>query len=82
LLDAEIEWHEPATSLAGGTRRGRDSSLGHDGIRQSLAVYQLVFCDGDLRIRVEDQVTEGDRVASRYVAERRFTSTAPRLRTS
>ena len=42
---------------------------GHDGIRQSLGVYQLVFSDGDLRIRVEDQVTEGDRVASRWVAE-------------
>ena len=25
LLDAEIEWHEPATSLEGGTHRGRDS---------------------------------------------------------
>jgi predicted ester cyclase len=42
---------------------------GHDGIRRSLGVYQLVFRDGDLQIRVEDQVTEGDRVASRYVAE-------------
>jgi predicted ester cyclase len=42
---------------------------GHDGIRQSLGVYQLVFSDGDLRIRVEEQVTEGDRVASRWVAE-------------
>ena len=42
---------------------------GHNGIRQSLGVYQLVFSDGDLRIRVEDQVTEGDRVASRWVAE-------------
>jgi predicted ester cyclase len=42
---------------------------GHDGIRQSLGLYQLVFSDGDLRIRVEDQVTEGDRVASRWVAE-------------
>jgi hypothetical protein len=29
---------------------------GHDGIRRSLGLYQLVFCDGDLRIRVEDQV--------------------------
>jgi hypothetical protein len=38
-------------------------------IRQSLRLYQLVFSDGDLRIRVEDQVTEGDRVASRWVAE-------------
>jgi predicted ester cyclase len=43
--------------------------LGHEGIRRSLGLYQLVFSDGDLRIRVEDQVTEGDRVASRWVAE-------------
>lgn len=42
---------------------------GHDGIRRSLGLYQLVFSDGDLRIRVEDQVTEGARVASRWVAE-------------
>ena len=42
---------------------------GHAGIRQSLGIYQLVFSDGDLRIRVEDQVSEGDRVASRWVAE-------------
>jgi hypothetical protein len=42
---------------------------GHEGIRQSLGLYQLVFSDGDLRISVEDQVTEGDRVASRWVAE-------------
>jgi hypothetical protein len=42
---------------------------GHDGIRRSLGVYQLVFSDGDLRIRVQDQVVEGDRVASRWVAE-------------
>ena len=42
---------------------------GHDGIRRSLGLYQLGFSDGDLRIRVEDQVTEGARVASRWVAE-------------
>ena len=42
---------------------------GHDGIRRSLGVYQLVFSDGDLSIRVEDQVSEGERVASRWVAE-------------
>jgi predicted ester cyclase len=42
---------------------------GHDGIRRSLGLYQLVFSDGDLRIRMEDQVTEDDRVASRWVAE-------------
>ena len=42
---------------------------GYDGIRRSLGLYQLVFSDGDLRIRVEDQVSEGERVASRWVAE-------------
>ena len=42
---------------------------GHEGIRESLALYQLLFRDGDLRIRVEDQIAEGDRVASRWVAE-------------
>ena len=42
---------------------------GHEGIRQSLGLYQLVFSDGDLQIRVEDQVSEGERVASRWVAE-------------
>jgi hypothetical protein len=42
---------------------------GHDEIRRSLGLYQLVFSDGDLRIRVEDQVTETDRVASRWIAE-------------
>ena len=41
---------------------------GHDGIRESLALYQLVFRDGDLQIRVEDQVAEGNKVASRWVA--------------
>jgi hypothetical protein len=42
---------------------------GHEGIEQSLALYQLLFRDGDLSIRVEDQVAEGDRVVSRWVAE-------------
>ena len=42
---------------------------GHEGIRESLALYQLLFRDGDLRIRVEDQVAEDDRVVSRWVAE-------------
>jgi hypothetical protein len=46
----------------------RDYS-GHQGIRESLGLYQLLFSDGDLRIRVEDQVAEGDRVVSRWVAE-------------
>jgi predicted ester cyclase len=42
---------------------------GHDGIRRSLALYQLLFADGDLQIRVLDQVSEGERVVSRWVAE-------------
>jgi predicted ester cyclase len=42
---------------------------GHDGIRRSLALYQLVFRDGDLQIDVEDQVAEGDKVVSRWVAQ-------------
>jgi predicted ester cyclase len=42
---------------------------GHEGIRQSLGLYQPVFSDGDLRIHVEEQVTEGDRVASRWLAK-------------
>jgi ketosteroid isomerase-like protein len=42
---------------------------GHEGIEKSLGLYQLVFRDGDLRIRVEDQVAEGDRVVSRWTAE-------------
>ena len=42
---------------------------GHDGIRRSLALYQLLFADGDLQIRVVDQVSDGDRVVSRWVAE-------------
>ena len=42
---------------------------GHEGIKESLALYQLLFRDGDLRIRVEEQVSERDRVVSRWVAE-------------
>ena len=38
---------------------------GHEGIGRSLGLYQLVFSDADLRIHVDDQVTEGNRVASR-----------------
>jgi predicted ester cyclase len=40
---------------------------GQDGIRQSVSLYHLVFTD--LRIRVEDQIVEGDRVVSRWTAE-------------
>jgi hypothetical protein len=42
---------------------------GHEGIKKSLGLYQLLFADGDLAIRVEEQVAERDRVVSRWVAE-------------
>lgn len=37
---------------------------GHDGARRSVALYLALF--PDLRFKVEEQVTEGDRVASRW----------------
>ena len=40
---------------------------GQEGIRRSVGLYLLVFTD--LRIRVEDQIVEGDRVVSRWTAE-------------
>lgn len=38
---------------------------GHEGIRKSTDVYRRLF--DDLQIRVVDQVSEGDRVVSRWV---------------
>jgi predicted ester cyclase len=38
---------------------------GHEGIRRSTDLYRALF--DDLQIRVVDQVSEGDRVASRWV---------------
>jgi ketosteroid isomerase-like protein len=38
---------------------------GHEGIRRSTDLYRALF--DDLRIRVVDQITEGDRVVSRWV---------------
>jgi predicted ester cyclase len=38
---------------------------GHEGVRRSVELYQRLF--DDLVIRVEDQVSEGDRVVSRFV---------------
>jgi predicted ester cyclase len=38
---------------------------GHEGIRRSTGLYRALF--DDLEIRVVDQVSEGDRVASRWV---------------
>jgi predicted ester cyclase len=40
---------------------------GHEGIAASVALYRAVFLD--LAIHVEDQVTEGDRVVSRWTLE-------------
>lgn len=40
---------------------------GLEGVRRSVALYRLVL--PDLEIRVEDQIREGDRVVSRWVAE-------------
>jgi len=40
---------------------------GHEGARRSVALYLELF--PDLRFSVEDQVTEGDRVASRWRLE-------------
>jgi predicted ester cyclase len=37
---------------------------GHDGIRRSTGLYRAVF--DDFEIRVLDQVSQGDRVASRW----------------
>jgi predicted ester cyclase len=39
--------------------------LGHDGLMQSYALYRAIF--GSWRFEVLQQVTEGDRVASRWV---------------
>jgi predicted ester cyclase len=38
---------------------------GHDGARRSVALYLALF--PDLRFDVEEQVTEGNRVASRWI---------------
>jgi predicted ester cyclase len=38
---------------------------GHEGIRKSTNLYRALF--DDLQIRVVDQVSEGDRVVSRWV---------------
>jgi predicted ester cyclase len=38
---------------------------GHEGIRKSTDLYRALF--DDLQIRVADQVSEGDRVVSRWV---------------
>jgi ketosteroid isomerase-like protein len=52
LLDAEIEWHEPATSLAGGTHRGRDS------FERFLRGWLESF--DDFRVEPERVVERGD----------------------
>jgi hypothetical protein len=44
--------------------------LGHDGLMESYRFYKSIF-DGGWRFEVIDQVTEGDRVASRWVLKGR-----------
>jgi predicted ester cyclase len=43
-----------------------DIHLGHDGLMESYRYYKSVF-DGGWRFEVVDQITEADRVASRWV---------------
>lgn len=43
-----------------------DVHLGHDGLMESYDLYRSIF-DGGWRFEVVDQVTEGGRVASRWV---------------
>ena len=52
LLDPEIEWHEPATSLEGGTHHGRD------GFERFLRGWLESF-DG-FRVEPEQVVERGD----------------------
>jgi hypothetical protein len=40
--------------------------VGHDGLMESYRFYRSIF-DGGWRFEVVDQITEGDRVASRWV---------------
>jgi hypothetical protein len=43
-----------------------DVHLGHDGLMESYAFYKAIF-DGGWRFEVVDQITEADRVASRWI---------------
>jgi SnoaL-like domain len=43
-----------------------DIHLGHDGLMESYAFYKSVF-DGGWRFEVVDQITQADRVASRWI---------------
>jgi ketosteroid isomerase-like protein len=54
LLDPEIEWHEPATSLEGGAHRGRDS------FERFLRGWLESF-DG-FRVEPEEVVERGDQL--------------------
>jgi len=51
---------------------------GHDGARRSVALYLKLF--PDLSFIVEDQVTEGDRVASRWTLHGTHRGRSVRLR--
>jgi predicted ester cyclase len=51
---------------------------GHDGARKSVALYLALF--PDLRFVVDEQVTEGDRVASRWTLHGTHRGRAVKLR--
>lgn len=50
--------HDPATP--------EDMRHGPEGIKQQAAMYQSAFAD--LKVTVDDQIAEGDRVVTRWVA--------------
>jgi steroid delta-isomerase-like uncharacterized protein len=54
LFAADYVEHDPASA---------EAIRGHEGVRRDLAVYQTAF--SDVEITVEDQIAEGDAVATR-----------------
>lgn len=54
LFDPNYVEHDPASD---------EEIRGHDGVRRDLSIYQSAL--SDLEITVDDQVAEGDRVATR-----------------
>jgi steroid delta-isomerase-like uncharacterized protein len=55
VFTADYQEHDPANE---------EDTRGHDGIRQEVSMYRSGF--PDLRMTVEDQLAEGDRVATRW----------------
>jgi steroid delta-isomerase-like uncharacterized protein len=57
VFAADYHDHDPANE---------DDTRGHDGVRQEVSMYRSAF--PDLGFTVEDQLAEGDEVASRWIA--------------